>query len=952
MPFREKMLCLVFFASGASGLLFETLWFYQSGLALGNSYWAASVVLAAFMGGLAIGNLVAVRMSKSMINVVITYALMEFIIAIAGPSLVFLLPSIGKFIAPLFGQFLDQPTLVNPLRFITALIALLIPSTAMGMTLPLLTRALSEGEPRFGEILGKLYGLNTIGAVVGVMAGELLLIQYIGIWGTAVVAALLNVAAAIVAGSMSSQFSSAVPNKGEVPKDSLFPPSLAPYWLSIALGGFLLLALEVIWIRFLSLFVFTDSLAFATMLTVVLAGIASGGLVASSFLRRQAWASSSSCTVLFIAGALCSLTYALFPLYYRPFEMVPIVTMKQILWISVPLIFPVAFFSGAFFTLAGAKIRSSFHSSQVAAGMLTFVNTVGAALGSIVAGFLLIPRMGMELSFFLLTLCYGCAGMVWWMRAKEPRKYLYAGVVPWLVCLVLFPFGTMQNRHIPISASHWSGSGNGKLVSIREGLTETLMYLEFRKFNQTAFYRVITNSFSMASNDFGARRYMKQFAYWPLALHPNPKSALLICFGVGSTAKALTDSRALESIDVVDISNDILDMSRIIFPNPADNPLKDPRVRVHVEDGRYFLQASLKKFDLVTGEPPPPTLAGVASLYTREYFQLIHDHLAEGGMTTYWLPIHDLSEEATLSILRGFAEVFKTSFLWHGSQSDLMMIGIREPINPASAMNLEDQWRIPKIAAEIATLGFETPAQLAAGFIGDGNYIRQLTQRTPPLTDNFPKRIVSGGADDQRLYNIWLDTNAAKERFRNSPDIQQLWPSTWLTKSLPYFDTTKVLTTLGASARSNGFFPDFHEIHQLITTTPLKTPILWIMGSSKDEQRLIANLAPEARRDPIIQYHLGIQLLAERSYKEAAIPLKYFLATKIGSQVRMVSTAAYLYTLCMANLTKEANAYIEEVKELPETRAIPPSYWVFMKNTFGLSIPVNSIKQQSSSSPG
>src|SRR5206468_8297209 len=136
------------------------------------------------------------------------------------------------------------------------------------------------------------------------------------------------------------------------------------------------------------------------------------------------------------------------------------------------------------------------------------------------------------------------------------------------------------------------------------------------------------------------RRYMKLFVYWPVAFHPAPKKALLISYGVGSTAKALTDTRAFEQIDVVDISRDVLSMDEVVYPDPATRPLRDPRVKVYVEDGRYYLLTTDQRYDVITAEPPPPKNAGIVNLYTREYFELLHDRLAEGGVATYWLPVH------------------------------------------------------------------------------------------------------------------------------------------------------------------------------------------------------------------------------------------------------------------------------------------------------------------------
>lgn len=942
---RETVLYAVFFASGASGLLFEMLWFYQSGLALGNSTWAASIVLTAFMAGLALGNLVAILRGSSSVNPIRTYAVLEVIIALTGPLLVFFLPVIGKCLTPIWGPLMDRPALVNPLRFLLAFLTLMIPSTAMGMTLPVLTRALAEGSLRYGEILGKLYGFNTIGAVAGVLAGELLLIPRVGIWGTTFLAASLNLAAGTAAWRMSSSVVSTGTDSAIFSwRDGLRSP-LLPYLSSIAIAGFLLLALEVVWIRFLSLFITSTSLAFAVILAVVLSGIASGGLAASVFLKRRPDAPRAAGSILFISGALCALSYTLFPHYYHSLKMTPIGTVGQMLWICLPLMFPISFLSGSFFTLAGSTIRSFFSSSQVAAGWLTFFNTVGAAWGSVIAGLFLIPQLGLERSFYLLSLLYGLVGIWWWMKSKESRKRLFVDIIPWMVSLALFPFGTMENKHLPLVAGHWVDSPQVRIAGIREGLTETLMVLEFKKYDQPMFYRMITNSFSMSSSSFASRRYMKQFAYWPLLVHPNPKTALLICFGVGSTAKALTDSKNLKSIDIVDISKDILDMSRIVFPHPSENPLRDSRVRVYVEDGRFFLQASPEKFDIITGEPPPPELAGVASLYTREYFHLIFDRLNAGGVVTYWLPIYQLSEPATLSILRAFSDVFKTSFLWHGSGADLMMVGVKEPNSKPTEAGFNPLWRDPGVAAELKTLGFEGPEQFGAGFIGDGPYLRRLTRNTPPLVDDFPKRILAKGADHKGLYTMWFDGAAAKERFRNSPDVMRFWSPRFMATTLPYFDTIEVVTTMGKSVKDKKGI-DFASIHHLLTRTLLQAPVLWILGSSGDDQKRIENVDPVNRNTPLIQYHLGVKLLAERNYPGASGLLKNTLRLELTKENRALVSSVYLYTLCLADRVKEAQAYLEEISERAEPRLIPGNYWIWMQKTFGLSIPDRILNPQ------
>src|SRR6185503_11659685 len=164
----------------------------------------------------------------------------------------------------------------------------------------------------------------------------------------------------------------------------------------------------------------------------------------------------------------------------------------------------------------------------------------------------------------------------------------------------------------------------------------------------------------------------KLYVYWAMAMHPEARRALLVCYGVGNTAKALVDTRSLHSIDVVDISRDVLALSSVPYPPPAASPLTDPRVRVHVEDGRFFLSTTDQEFDLITAEPPPPMNSGVVNLYSREYFALLRSRLAEGGVVTYWLPVTQLSPAGAKSIARAFCDVFDDCSLWTGGGGDWM----------------------------------------------------------------------------------------------------------------------------------------------------------------------------------------------------------------------------------------------------------------------------------------
>lgn len=923
---------LLFFLSGAAGLLFQVVWFYQTGLALGSSAWAVTAVLSAFMGGLALGNRISMRWSLSPARSLRVYALLELAILATGLGLVYLLPLLGRVLAPVLGPLVDAPAMLHPLRFVVAFLLLLVPSTAMGLTLPVMSQALEKDGQGFREVLGSLYGLNTLGAVLGTLAAEFLLLPRIGVDGTAMVAAGCDAVAAAGAWLLASRFPGQAAATQGIPH--AIPWRIAPGLAAVALAGMLMLALEVVWLRFLVLFVSSTSAALSVMLATVLAGIALGGLAAARLPARIPVLAASGAPVLMLAGAFCALSYALFPLYHRPPDGGIIRTFLPTLRVSLLLEFPTAFLSGWFFTVAGSRLRDRMGSHQAAAGALTFCNTLGAALGAGLAGILLIPKLGVEGSIVLAAGLYVGAGLLWWRVDPGPRPQLLASAAVAAAVLAFFPFGSMLKRHLPWLAGVWTRGMPARVAAVREGTGETLVYLEARSLDRTLNHRMLTNSFSMTANTVLSDRYMKQFVYLPLALHPGPRSALLVCFGVGSTAGALTASADFGRIDVVDISRDVLELSRVVFPDPPRNPLSDPRVRVHIEDGRFFLQSSRDRWDLITGEPPPPTIHGVASLFSAEHFRLIHDHLNEGGIATYWLPAHSLHGRAALSIARAWAETFPTCFLWRSSLDDFILVGFRGAPANVDGARLDALWRSP-LRKGLEELGFESPAQMASGFVGDGAYLRRISASEPPATDAFPKRVLAGDAASNAVYQDWLDIGASKARFRTSAPLVGIWPQHWIDRTVQEFDLDGILFTLGTAAQVDRF-PSFPALHQLLTATPWRTPAMWVLGSDRDHQRVVDETSADHRARPLARFHLGVRALAERDYAAAAEHLR---VSAEAAPARRTEVAAFLFAACMAGQRERAEAFLASPRRPPAVDRIPDGYWKWMQDSFGLQAP-------------
>ncbi len=948
----SPVLCGIFFLSGAAALLFETLWFRLAGLTFGNSVWASALVLSAFMAGLALGNGLAASWGHRIKDPIRFYALMEITVAASGILLVVGFPFLTDLFGPLFREFLDNPLVLNPLRLIIAFLLMLVPATAMGMTLPVLVKALYLHTPNYGNVLGKLYGWNTLGAVTGALLGELFFLEMFGILGTGLCAGLFNMISAAGALQLSKRGLAAHGESAATPD----PPFLAYFrsfrssrlLLAGFLSGLILLAFEVVWFRFLILFLFARPLVFAIMLSVVLAGIALGGMCASRWCRAHARAHEFLGMLALLSGAVSVLSYSLFdafPILTRPYA-----AWQPNEWLVLPIVlmFPVSFLSGMLFTLIGEAIHTEMGSTLKTTGILTMVNTTGAMIGSTIAGFVLLPKVGMEKSFLLLSLLYGAVAL---LGIRFPRPAFsrraafgtYTALALFIGFMVFFPFGSMERHILSVGYRALPNDPDWRPLAIREGLTETSQFWEKSEFGKPIYISLYTNNRSIARTRALDRRYMKLYVYLPAAVHNDLKDGLLICFGVGSTAKAMTDTRSFKTIDVVDISKDIFENSRIIFPKEQDNPLNDPRVSVFVEDGRFFLQTTEKRYDVITGEPPPPREAGVVNLYSEEYFRLMYNCLKEGGIVTYWLPVSHLGISGSLSVIKAFQNVFQDCTLWSGIAGNWMLVGTRNALGPVSREKFCRQWQDPKVAPELKLLGFEKPEQLGATFILDELALKELTKYTHPVTDNYPKRIDS--APRQVDYGkvakhfAYLNTRLARAQFVRSPSVLKLWPRPILEETVGQF-WVQGLINQGVSYSGSGSF-DLSGLNRLLTTTSLEFPAILLLGGF-DALDILPTLNAEQGKPaptvPRMNFYLGIKAASLRDYNSAAT----YMARELQMNATPVLCDYAVYLSCLSGRFDEAKRMVGDYKHFYEGNPARLSLLRWLSRAFG-SIDFSSI---------
>jgi len=932
------VLCALFFLSGAAALLFETLWFHQAGLTFGNSVWGSAIVLSSFMAGLALGNGAMARYGGRVRRPVRFYAGLEAVIAVTGVALVYLLPLLSEGLAPVFRPFLDRPLLINPLRLGAGFLLLLPPATAMGATLPVLVKVLLSRDPNFGSVLGRLYGWNTLGAVFGAVAGEAALIEWFGIRGTSLVAAALNAMAVAVALVLAARVQPAGEARFAETDSHRAPLSTAARRLLAAalLAGAILLAFEVVWFRFMHLFVHSGGLVFSLMLATVLAGIAFGGFAGGLWQRRFPAAFENAAGLTLVSGGLSVALYAGFRGVIAPYTEVLIADPLSVLWLSFCLMFPLAFASGILFTFIGAALHRELAPETRATGWLTLANTIGGAIGSMLAGFVLLPIFGMERSFFALGAAYGVVALLLWPpRARASRGRLRPVLAACFVAAtVLFPFGLMDSEYLRISIGRWDKKNQLEIAAVREGRIETIVYLRKALDGETIFYQLLTNGFSMSSTSTQGRRYQRLYVFWPVALKPDPKRALVISCGAGSTARGLVETESLEHIDVVDISQEIIDLADLVYPDPADHPLHDPRVHVHIEDGRYFLQTTDQKYDLITADPPPPKNAGVVNLYTREYFQLMYDRLNEGGIATYWLPAHNTLESDTKAILRGFCDVFSDCSLWAGWDMDWMMAGSRNASFAQSEEAFARSWHDPKLAAELRGMGIEKPEQMGAMFMADADQLRELLGDAPPLIDDRPKRLSNARHAPhraRRVYRDWIDADLTRARFESSEFIRRAWPPSLRERTLPYFEFQGMINDI-ATRKRFGLRQWVERLHEILTQSDLETLVLWHLGDMTDRQLAVDRLLAQGKPEFRYRRSLAIRAFADRDYERAS-ELLFTPPAKPQRDANLIYLR--IYALCMAGKVEQAQALAATVAGwLPPSDA-QTDYYAWLAETFG-----------------
>jgi len=778
------VLHLLFFCSGVSGLIYQVVWVRSFGNVFGNTIYSASLVVAVFMAGLGAGSyLVGAwsdrRYATQPESLVRAYAYVELVIGLMGLGISAFLPHLGQ-VSALVSSYSREPTgwfvlsATSYLARAAIAIVLLTPITLlMGGTLTLLIRHLVRGDlSNSAWRIALLYAANTAGAALGCFLTDFSLVPAVGLQRTQMIAAGLNVVAGVGALYLSSRAKVVRPKRDKtmsrtkvrLKPDTTSTPLILTS-LALAMTGFAAMGIEILWLRHFSILLGAFRAVFSLLLTVILLGIGVGSLIGGIVHRRiprpAEWFMAAQ--GLFVATTLLGLAMA----DARPIEAAAafdptiagaigfagaastvtsgIERAIAELWFNAkPIVLEVgipALLMGVSFPLGNAIIQRVQDSVGSRAGALYLANTLGGVGGSLVVGFLLLPSLGIQASATALATLAALAVIPLYLSGfggqrsgiRDPGSRvaaasLFAGALA-LAVWMLLPSNHVNTRALSRM------SGPETLVTVDEGLTEIITVTDVPGQRR----RLLTNGHPMSSTSRLSQRYMRGLAHIPLLAIANPQSVLVIGFGVGNTTRAATLHPSIRRVEVADLSRGILAHADY-FADVNQHVLADPRVAVYVNDGRQHLQMQpAASYDLVTLEPPPIAYAGVAALYSREFYALVRSRLKAGGYISQWLPAYQVPSRTALTMIRAFIDIFPQAVLVSGAEADLLLLGANDshieidPARVAAALS-----HAPAVEADLKRLDLGSVREIVGTFLASPRTLQEATRDAIATSDDHP----------------------------------------------------------------------------------------------------------------------------------------------------------------------------------------------------------------------
>ncbi|MCZ6465073.1 MAG: fused MFS/spermidine synthase [Proteobacteria bacterium] len=639
--------------SGVCGLTWEVLWQHHTSLALGVSAFGTALTLASLMAGLGLGGLLAARLARGpwLRRPLAAYGAAELAIGAGGIFVPLGLGLLGDLDTALYAR---SPALAGGAQILGTALLLLVPATAMGATIPIL----APYAARVGTGVAAIYALNVTGAVAGVLLATFVSLPLLGVDGTGLVTAALNVAVAVWA--FAQRGASAV----QPPEPWRGWPSRRILWLAGS-TGFAIFVLEVSWFRSLRALLQSTTESFAVILATFLLALALGGALATRLRRRAHDFSAIQRWIIPLAalGIVCA-TPAIDSLDHWALAVLPGWAFSFSSPAALSLRFALVFAVVAVpITLLGVIFPWLLAENETtgAAGRLYAVNTVGAVAGALLAGFVLLPWLGATVTSWIAggaVLANGALGVH--SRARALPAVAAAALAVLVIAGTGSPGARLRARGL--GSASWL-----ELLFLEEGPDNTVSVVR----NAHGRLALVIDGFVVSGEGVGSE-YMEWMGHLPAMAAPRLENALVICFGIGQTANAVRRHRP-GALHLVDVNEAVFAAADLFESNQG--VLDDEVVRQTVMDGRAFLRRVDARYDVVTLEPMAPNFAGTNNLYSREFYELIRERLAPDGVVAQWLPFHLIAPSHMRAMVAAFHAVFPYTRLWIAPGTTGILIG-------------------------------------------------------------------------------------------------------------------------------------------------------------------------------------------------------------------------------------------------------------------------------------
>ena len=758
MRYIKPIVWLIFIFSGASGLIYEVIWMRQLTLIFGSTVFATSTVLTAFMAGLALGSYYFGRkIDESTQSPLRIYALLEAGIGAFCLVWPLILAALSALYVLIHRNITSEFYTLSLIRFVLTFGVLLIPSTLMGGTLPVLTRFFVKRLEQLGTNIGILYALNTFGAVIGTVAAGFFLIEALGIRWTLGVGITINFAvAAIALGLTRKTLATETDDPQEETRqpdseDTTHQPERHLVLWAIGISGFCALAYEVLWTRIMVFFLGSTTYAFATMLAAFLFGIAFGSMVFARWIDRIKQPVAIFGIIQLGIGLFALILMPAFEELYGVSRALQSTFGGSRFWTFFSCFLVMClptFLMGASFPLVTKIYTGSARQLGKSIGNVYAVNTVGSILGSFCAGFILIPLLGIRPSIVLTVVLNSGVGCLLILRNRwqtETGKSLLQGIgigMPILNAgLAVILLLTVNQPLFLKSAIFKTQRPGDTLVDYNEEVDATVTTLK----DDEGVYRLYVDTNQAADASRWDSPSHRVIAHLPLLLHPRPKRALVVGFGMGLTSHSITQHGV--QVDAIELSSGVLAAARKHFAHVNKNIFENPLFHYKLNDGRNHILMTKTKYDMIsTGIIHPLVSAGSSNIYTADFYRLCRRILTEDGIMCQWVPLHRLPEAHYKLIVRTFIEVFPETTLWYKYTPDfVILIGTREPLS-IDYKNFISRARIANIREGLAADDLDGPSLLDSFMMGPET-VHKYVGAGPIHTDNRPRLEFFRGAD-------------------------------------------------------------------------------------------------------------------------------------------------------------------------------------------------------------